>query len=100
MAEVTKVIVSCFLEGESYISVVYDDVTLDISRFELRGDTGTALNIYIHEPLNDEEIMVMPPSNLGENVISVTPVQQWKMVEEGGRLKTPAHLKFRAEWVL
>lgn len=101
MAIVSKLLVGCFLEGESYISVIYNDVTLNISHFELRGDTSATLNIYIYEPSIDEEIIITPPSNLGGNVISIAPVQQWKMVEEeDGRARTPPHLKFRAEWRL
>ncbi len=100
MTEITKIITACFLEGESYISVVYDDVTLKISHFELKGNTSAILNIYILEPLAGEEIQVSPPSNLGENVIQVAPVKQLYMINDSGTIKLPANLEFGAEWVV
>lgn len=99
MTEIKRIIAQCFLEGESYISVVYDDVTLDISYFELRGDTSATLNIYILEPDIDEEIILTPPSNLGENVIQIAPVQQWKMIDDEG-IRLPDKIKLRAEWIV
>ncbi len=79
--------------------MIYDDVTLDIDYFELRGDTSATLNIYILEPDIDEEIVVTPPSNLGENVIRVKPIGEWKMILDEGNIKLPAHLKLRTEWI-
>lgn len=100
MAEITQIIAKCFLGGESYISVVFDDNNLKISHFELRGDTSATLNIHIIEPDVGDEIIVTPPSNLGENVISVAPIEQWYMILDEGSLKLPAHLRFEAEWIL
>lgn len=95
-----RIIAQCFLKGKSYISVVFDDVTLDLIHFKVKGDTKAKLNIYIKEPLVDEELKEKPRSNLGNSDVLITPMKKWKMILDKSIIKLPASLKFRAEWVV
>ncbi len=100
MSVIGKRIAACFLKGESHIYVFYDDVTFDILRFEIKGNIKSKLYLTIEEVDLKEKISTTGELNQGKDIQIVETVKQWKMVEEDKKIKTPIHLKFRAEWRL
>jgi len=90
----------CFLKGESYLSLFYDDDTLDIKRFELQCNINTRILISIIEP--DINEVITPAPIISSALIVVRPIKQWKMVEvvenEVTKIKMPPHLKINITW--
>lgn len=102
MAVVGRLIAKCYLKGESFIYVFYDDVTLDILRFEIKGNIKSKLSLVVEEPDLNEKVFVAGKIEQGNDIQVVETTKQWRMVEviedEKKRMKLPAHMKLLASW--
>lgn len=97
-------ITECFLEGESYLYIFYDDVTLDILRFEVKGNTKCKLNLILDETDLKEEISLAVKREQGDKIEVITPTKGWKMIRvvEGKveKIRIPHHLTIKASWFM
>ncbi len=102
MAVVGRLIAKCYLKGESFIYVFYDNVTLDILRFEMKGNIKCKLSLVVEEPDLNEKISVLGKVEQGKDIQVVETTKQWKMIEviedEKKRMKLPVHMKLLASW--
>lgn len=100
MTIVSRLIAGCFLKGESYLHLFYDDVTRDMLRFEVKGDTKCRLELKIVNPEEDDTIDTTIKKELGEDIIILNTKETWKMIEEDGKLRPPSSLKISLNWVI
>lgn len=102
MAIVSRRIAKCYLKGESYIHIFYDDITLDILRFEIKGSIKSKLTLTINEPDIKEEINTTGKIDQGDDIQIVEPIKKWKMIQvienEEKKTKLPIHMKLLASW--
>lgn len=97
-------IARCFLKGESYLYLFYDEETLDILRFEVKGDTKCRLSLILAEDDLNEEIVTDVKRELGDKIEMFTPTKGWKMIQvvedEMKLIKLPPHIRIKMEWVV
>ena len=102
MSIVSMLIAECYLGGESFLYVLYDDATLDILRFEVKGNTKSKLSLMLREDDLKEEVTVTGKIEQGKEIQIVETAKQWKMVkviEDGEEtIKLPPHLRVLANW--
>lgn len=102
MSIVTMLIAECFLHGESYLYVFYDNETLDLLRFEVKGNTKCKLTILLAEDDLKEEINEIGIKEQGDNIQIIKPTQKWKMVRviEGKKetIKLPLSIRIKLNW--
>lgn len=104
MTVVSILIGDCFLKGESYLHLFYDDVTLDILRFEVKGDTKCKLSVILAEDGLKEEINLSVRREQGDKIEIITTDGKWKMVrvieDSVKKIKLPPRIRIKAEWVV
>jgi len=102
MAIANNLIAKCYLNGESAVYIFYDTVTLDILRFEIKGNTKCKLSLIFGETDLKEEFFASGKKEQGNDIQIIETKQQWKMRQvienEIKKIKLPSHIKVRATW--